>query len=103
MSEELTKKFGKKSSMHLFMDSWPLPEGEFVRGQTYRADGWEYCDLPRMTPEYFDQFIGIAGKENLVWLTLANYGATKRGQVLISPKGRQNLYEYSMTIKSKEI
>lgn len=53
--------------------------------------GWTYRDLPRMVPELFYKFIEIAGHENLHWITMANYGDTLRGQVLISPDGMKNL------------
>ncbi len=53
--------------------------------------GWTYKDLPRMGPELFYKFIEIAGDENLHWITMANYGYTLRGQVLISPDGMKNL------------
>lgn len=55
------------------------------------AKGWVYRDLPRMTPELFDQFVGIVAEENLKWLTIADYGNSKRGQIMISPKGMEKL------------
>lgn len=38
-----------------------LPDGEPFPGETLRADGWVYRDLPRMTPEWFDKFVNAAG------------------------------------------
>lgn len=95
-----TEPFGIKSALHKIMDTWPLPEGEPIPGKTYIADGWQYLDLPRMTPEWFDKFITIAGEENIVWLTMANYGETRRGQILLSPKGQQRFSEYTAAQKS---
>ena len=43
------------------------------------------------TPNLFDQFIEIVGAKNISWLTLADYGDTKRGQCLISPAGLAGL------------
>lgn len=71
------------------------PSGEPVNGKTYRADGWVYRDLPRMAAEYFDQLVALIGDENIVWLSLADYGATKRGQLLISPSGMKNISAYN--------
>lgn len=61
----------------------------------YNKPGWVYHDLPRMSPEFFDQFVEIVGQENLLWITFADYGTSKRGQVMISPEGMQNLKEYN--------
>ena len=71
------------------------PAGEPIEGKTYRADGWVYRDLPRMSPDYFDQLVSIIGSDNIVWLTKADYGDTKRGQLLISPVGMKNLSDYN--------
>lgn len=67
------------------------PTGEPIEGKTYRADGWVYRDLPRMSPEYFDQLVSIIGSTNIVWLSTADYGDMKRGQLLVSPEGMKNL------------
>ncbi len=83
------------STLQAAMDAWPLPDGEPFPGETIRADGWVYRDLPRMRPTLFDQFIEIAGEENLRWLTKADYGDTKRGQVFISPEGAKRLTDYA--------
>lgn len=68
-----------------------LPPGEPVPGQTYRADGWSYHDLPRFSPDMWDEFLGRMDGENYVLLTLADYGDSKRGQILVSPEGRAQL------------
>jgi hypothetical protein len=52
---------------------------------------WKYVDLPRMTHEFFNEFVNIVGEENLHWLTVAVYSSTTRGQVLISPAGRMRI------------
>ncbi len=67
------------------------PPGEPITGKTYRADGWVYRDLPRMAPEQLDQLVAIIGDDNIVWLSKADYGSSKRGQLLISPAGMQSL------------
>lgn len=70
--------------------------GEPFPGETLIADGWEYRDLPRMTPEFFDEFVGIVGSENIRWLTMASYSdGAKRGQLLVSPTGLANCVAYS--------
>lgn len=58
--------------------------------------GWVYRDLPRMVPELFYKFVELVGEENLHWLTMANYGDTLRGQVLISPVGMEKLRELNI-------
>lgn len=73
-----------------------VPDGEPISGKTYRADGWVYRDLPNLGLAQFDELVGIIGDDNLVWLTLAERvwpdgQKTKRGQVLISPAGIENL------------
>lgn len=55
--------------------------------------GWEYRDLPRMTPELMIKFQEIVGLENLRWITFADYGTSQRGQVMISPDGIAKLSE----------
>lgn len=56
---------------------------------------WHYRDLPRMTPELMETFIGVVGEENMKWLTFADYGDSQRGQLLISPQGMANISEWS--------
>jgi len=56
---------------------------------------WTYKDLPRMVPELFYKFIEIVGENNLHWLSMANYGDTLRGQVLISPDGMEILRKFN--------
>ena len=75
------------------------PPGEPVQGKTYRADGYVYQDLPRMTPEYFDELVSIIGADNIVWLSQADYGSTKRGQMLISPAGIAALSSYNRGVQ----
>lgn len=61
--------------------------------------GWSYRDLPQMTVELFERFIELAGEDNLRWLTVAERvwegNTTKRGQVMISPKGMQNIRDHN--------
>jgi len=77
----------------LFRDAlanMPLPKGEPFPGETLRADGWEYRDLPRMSLEMFDKFVVIIGEENIRWLSSASGTDWKRGQMFVSPKGLEN-------------
>lgn len=57
--------------------------------------GWVYRDLPRMSPELFDKFIEIVGDENIKWLTKADYGDSKRGQLMVNPEGLRRAAEYA--------
>lgn len=78
------------------MDDMAVPPGEFIKGQTHRADGWTYGDLPPLSYAEFRDFVGIAGAANLVWLSKAvdrQFG-TKRGQYIISPAGKAALDAY---------
>lgn len=68
-----------------------IPPGEPVLGKNYREQGYAYKDLPRLSLEYFDKFIELVGEDNIVWLTFADYGDAKRGQVLISPEGLERI------------
>ena len=56
---------------------------------------WTYKDLPRMTHEVFSEFVDVIGDDNLHWLTVADYGPTIRGQVLISPAGMEILRNFN--------
>lgn len=65
-----------------------------------KAKGWEYRDMPgRVTPEGWDKLFGIIGAgeyQILVMSEGANAGGRwKRGQFCISPKGLQNMRDYS--------
>ena len=72
-----------------------MPPGEPIMGKTYRADGYTYKDLPRVSIEIFQEFVELVGGENLVWLSYAKYiqgDAQKvRGQVLVSPEGMKKI------------
>lgn len=85
-----------RSALQRAMDDMPLPKGGLM--EQWQAEGWEYGDLPRMSVEYFDKFVGIVGADNLRWLSIATYGPnSKRGQYFISPAGRENLRAYLAT------
>ena len=43
------------------------PTREPFPGETLLADGWEYRDLPRMTPEYFDKLIAMRAARRRGW------------------------------------
>ena len=72
----------------------PLPDGEPFIGETLRADGWEYRDLHKTTPENLAKLLSIVGKGNYRWLTYAEYnlpdGKLVRGQMFVSPQGIAN-------------
>ena len=77
--------------------------GEPFPGKTSIEDGWVYRDLPRMSPQMFDLFIEIVGEENTAWLTVADYGDSKRGQLLISPAGIERLKAHVTPSKPNQI
>ena len=61
--------------------------------------GYQYRDLPRMTEPYFSDLIEIIGEDNIIWITQAEYGEkdgrrSKRGQMLVSPEGIENVRAY---------
>lgn len=86
INEEWERKNAGKSIEQIF--------SEGIAEELGKPD-WTYKDLPRMVPELFYTFIEIVGEENLHWVTMANYGDTLRGQVLISPVGMEKLREFN--------
>lgn len=82
-----------------WLDTWPLPDGEPFPGETLRADGWEYRDLPRMTHECMDEFRRIVGEDNIRWLSFSDYGRAVRGQLFISPNGLERMREHVLRSK----
>jgi hypothetical protein len=86
INEECEQKNAGKSIDQIF--------GEGIAEECGKPD-WTYKDLPRMVPELFYTFIEIVGEENLHWITMANYGDTLRGQVLISPVGMEKLEKFN--------
>lgn len=67
----------------------------------FDCPGWVYGDLPKMTKEFFDKFVEIAGEGNIKWITQAVYENWRdtgqdyyRGQYLISPEGKMNMQRY---------
>lgn len=81
-------------SEHPSFEENGCPPGEPLPGKTYRADGWSYNNLPRMTVAHAQTLIGILG-EHVVWLTYTDYGNAVRGQCLISPTGRDLIAAYN--------
>lgn len=67
--------------------------------------GWTYHDLPRLPISEFERFIEIIGAENIHWITVAHYPAKgdvpalKRGQIMISPAGKQRGDTYANNLK----
>ena len=63
-----------------------------------------YQDLPRMTQEAWDIIIAIIEEDNVELLRFAEYpdkehGTAVRGQIMISPKGIQNLKDHAKGAK----
>jgi hypothetical protein len=59
------------------------------------AEGWEYRDLPRMTPKAMEKFVGIVDEKEIQWLTRVCYeNGAVRGQLLISPQGMRNMKSF---------
>lgn len=81
-------------SLKQLMDALPLPDGEPFPGETIRADGWVYRDLPRMTRERMNDLLAIVGESNIKWLSFADYGDAVRGQCFISPSGVEAMKAY---------
>ena len=73
-----------------------LPPGEPVLGKTYRADGWQYIDLPKwLSLEMKDYFLKIIGEDN--YFIMAHSERVIEGekywraQLLVSPDGQNNM------------
>lgn len=72
-----------------------LPPGEPVEGETLRADGWVYRDLPaRLSFEMWDLLLEIMGEGNYRILAMTIGPDFKRGQFMISPDGIANMVAY---------
>lgn len=88
------------SELQTILDSMPLPEGEFVKGGDHRARGWQYRDIPgKLSPEAWDELIcaiGLGEFELLAFSsgTFKDGTPWKRGQLIISPKGFENMAAY---------
>lgn len=67
--------------------------------ESMNLPGYTYRDLPRMTRECMSDFVSLVGEENLRWVTLADYGPSVRGQVMISPEGMQKISEFNKSEK----
>ena len=74
----------------------PLGDCEPIVGKTYIADGWKYRDFNKMPAPDWDNLLTTIGEDNYVLLTYAEYNdrALKRGQMLISPVGFDNLQKH---------
>jgi len=65
-------------------------------------EGWTYRDLPNMLPEYMEKLVGWLGEDEYTFITFAERTwpdgvRTVRGQILISPKGIENLKNADLT------
>lgn len=76
-----------------------LPEGEPIKGKTYRADGWVYHDIPWTTVEAWEQLIALVDDDNIVLLAASDRDGAIRGQVLISPDGMERIAGYNEVMK----
>lgn len=78
-----------------------LPNSEPFPGETLRADGWQYRDVPPMLPELWKELMDIIGEGNVRLLTFAErtYKGDDRvyvrGQMFISPAGLKNAEEHA--------
>lgn len=89
----LIDKLKHRSALQQAMDAMPLPKGGEM--EKWKAEGWQYGDLPKLSREEFEKFRNLVGDENLRWLSFATYGPDSiRGQYFISPKGKENLAAY---------
>lgn len=69
-----------------------LPAGEPVVGKTYRADGWMYLDPPgKMSHDMWRLFLETIGEGEYVILAQSSTADWIRGQLLVSPRGQENL------------
>jgi hypothetical protein len=91
------------SNLHGLLDAIPMPDIEPFQGEALLADGWQYRDLPRMTPDAMDKFKSIVGEVNLRWLSFADYGHAQRGQVLISPAGMESMQKHLNAPVAQEV
>ncbi len=79
-------------SQHWSFDNPLMPPGEPVPGKTYRADGWQYVDLPtRLSPDMKVEFFAVLGEGNWVILAETHGPDYWRGQLLISPEGQERM------------
>lgn len=80
-----------------------MPDGEPINGKSYRADGWQYVDLPsRLSLEMRDYFLKILGEGEYVILVASSGHDWWRGQLLISPVGQSNLKAHIEAHKAKQ-
>ncbi len=77
-----------------------LPPGEPIAGKTYLADGWLYRDLPtRLSYEMWDCLLSTIGEGEYVILAMSRGNDWKRGQLLISPDGMENLQRHQTPLQ----
>ena len=73
---------------------------EEAMNEAFKTTGWFYRDINWMTLPYFDQMLEIIGEDNYKIITGTvrsdwEGGPFRRGQVLISPQGMENVKEWS--------
>lgn len=77
-----------------------LPPGEPIIGKTYRADGWGYFDPGvKFEPEAWQDILNIIGEEyEILAFSTGKFPKSGkpwvRGQLLVSPKGLDNIKNY---------
>ena len=83
------------SKLQQMLDAMPLPAGEPFPGETLMADGWIYRDIPGLlTFEMWDLLLSYIGEGHYRILAMSivhRDGDWKRGQLLISPTGMENM------------
>jgi len=81
-----------------------LPPGEPIQGQTYRADGWAYHDMPQWaTLENFEKILDIIGEGNYVVMAMTRKDNWVRGQFLISPRGYENIFTAQKALRNAAV
>lgn len=83
-----------------------LEEAQQEIAAEFGKPDWTYRDLPLMTPKCAEDLFAVIGEGNYFKLTWAEYSRgdeiAVRGQILISPKGMENLTVYNRKEASNE-
>lgn len=73
--------------------------GEPVPGKTYRADGWQHLDTPRMNEEFWNDLLRIIGTGEFHLLSGGEMrrrtGVERWGTIMISPVGQERIAAFN--------
>lgn len=87
----------KSQNQHESFDSPSMPTGEPIVGKTYRADGWEYKEIPWTTVDALNKILSYLEDEEYEFIALSsremNGVMCARGQVLFSPSAMKTIRE----------